>query len=293
MKYSEFKNLIKQHSSFAIPKEKDISFIVENHYQEKEMSIPSKPYFKKLIYSLSLVSVMIFSLVIIGIYITPSISVTLDINPSVELQINRFGKVIGVESLNEDSIVLIDGLSYRNQNLEIVLQQLYDISILEGYSSTEQSYFLFGVQGSSYEKESEIEQIILSSFDSESVSLLVMNKHNESTDTIYSGFVSESIPYREFFVSSSENTILTTTAYSGEQDSSNLPSDTYDYTYIGSLLSQVAFSDLALSLHITEAKLQLILNIVQAYPEYNTFTKITEFSNFSIQELFALYQGIS
>ena len=46
-----------------------------------------------------------------GVYRTPSAYVDIDVNPAIEMTVNPFGAVIAAKALNDDGLLVLDGLS--------------------------------------------------------------------------------------------------------------------------------------------------------------------------------------
>lgn len=71
-------------------------------------------------------------------YATPYSYIDIDINPSVEITTNRYDKVLKVEALNEDANKLIKGLSWKNKEVEKVVDLLIKDAIAQGYLKQDQ-----------------------------------------------------------------------------------------------------------------------------------------------------------
>ena len=55
-------------------------------------------------------------------YTTPYYYVSMDVNPSVMMTVNRFNRVIAMEPANEDGQAIIEGIEWKNQNIEDVVK---------------------------------------------------------------------------------------------------------------------------------------------------------------------------
>ncbi|WP_238883946.1 hypothetical protein [Clostridium sp. YIM B02551] len=66
-------------------------------------------------------------------YAKPSSYISLDINPSVELKSNMFGRVIGVNPLNEDGKKIYSGLKLKGEKEEEALKELIKAAKDNGY----------------------------------------------------------------------------------------------------------------------------------------------------------------
>ena len=56
-------------------------------------------------------------------------SVYMTINPQVRIDVNRSDLVVGLEGVNEDGKILIDGYSYQKKDLDLVVDELVDRAI--------------------------------------------------------------------------------------------------------------------------------------------------------------------
>lgn len=66
-------------------------------------------------------------------YAKPSSYISLDINPSVELKANMFGRIIGVNPLNEDGKKIYSGLKLNGEKEEEALKELIKVAKDNGY----------------------------------------------------------------------------------------------------------------------------------------------------------------
>ena len=60
-------------------------------------------------------------------------SVYMTINPEVRIDVNRKDLVVDLEGINHDGLELIDGYSYRKKELDVVVDELVDRAIDQGY----------------------------------------------------------------------------------------------------------------------------------------------------------------
>ncbi len=59
-----------------------------------------------------------------GLYFTPTSVISIDVNPSLELSVNRFDRVVGVTSYNEDGRALVQELTLTHQNYAEAVEQV-------------------------------------------------------------------------------------------------------------------------------------------------------------------------
>lgn len=65
--------------------------------------------------------------------LTPYASVYMTINPEVRIDVNRKDTVLQVEGINEDGAQLIEGYSHKGKDLDLVMDELVDLAIDQGY----------------------------------------------------------------------------------------------------------------------------------------------------------------
>ncbi len=100
------------------------------------------------------------------LYFTPTVEISIDINPSIELEINRFDKIISLESYNDDGQELIKTLNVKFKDYSEAMNQIFKsediISLLEkdeimtiaviGSGSTQSEKVLSNLQSYTEEK---------------------------------------------------------------------------------------------------------------------------------------------
>lgn len=79
-------------------------------------------------FAAAVVCALTFVLVIGGFfsYTTPVAAVSIDVNPSVELQVNIYGKVIGVKGYNDDGVALANEVSVNHSNYADAVNRILD-----------------------------------------------------------------------------------------------------------------------------------------------------------------------
>lgn len=77
-------------------------------------------------------------LVLLGgrwLYFTPTAEISIDINPSIELSVNRFDRVIAVNSFNEDGRALSGALDVKYKKYTDAVEQILDYDSIEALLS--------------------------------------------------------------------------------------------------------------------------------------------------------------
>lgn len=76
----------------------------------------------------ALCAVCMLGLVLLGraLYFTPTSTISIDINPSVELDVNRFDRIIGVRSFNEDGAEFAASLDVINESYQEAVRSVLD-----------------------------------------------------------------------------------------------------------------------------------------------------------------------
>ena len=82
--------------------------------------------------------------------------VTMDINPSVSLSLNKMGRVIKAEGINDDGKKLLEDNKLKGKSLENAIDNISDLVIDNGYFSNENNHILVNVKGEVKEDVSKI-----------------------------------------------------------------------------------------------------------------------------------------
>lgn len=96
---------------------------------------PAKKKNVKWLYSLAAVAACLL-LILVPSLILPNMtyaSVYMTINPEVRIDVNRSDMVVGLEGINADGEVLIEGYSYQKKDLDLVMDELVDYAIHMGF----------------------------------------------------------------------------------------------------------------------------------------------------------------
>ena len=89
------------------------------------------------------------------VYATPTAYIDVDVNPSIELSVNRFDRVVGVESLNDDGALLLESVDLGHLKAEDALAELVASDAFAEYANGD-SYLFIGVVS---ENEAQAEQL--------------------------------------------------------------------------------------------------------------------------------------
>jgi hypothetical protein len=71
------------------------------------------------------------------VYGNPAYFVSLDVNPSVMMEVNLLDRVIGMETMNEDAKILLEGLDLKNTNIEDAISEIVARLADAGYLDAE------------------------------------------------------------------------------------------------------------------------------------------------------------
>ena len=83
--------------------------------------------FKRAVMASMMVVVLLAAGLFYGTYTTQVAAISVDINPSLELGLNRFDKVISVESFNEDGDLLLSQISLKNKDMSEAILVILDL----------------------------------------------------------------------------------------------------------------------------------------------------------------------
>lgn len=71
-------------------------------------------------------------------YFTPTFVISVDVNPSIELGINRFEKVVSVETYNDDGYAVMSAMNVNHLNYQDALAQILADKSMESYLTQNQ-----------------------------------------------------------------------------------------------------------------------------------------------------------
>lgn len=86
--------------------------------------------------------------------------VSLDVNPSISIDLNRKEKVLSVKPLNDDGVIIIDGMDFSGSSLDVTINALIGSMLRHGYLSDIANSILVSVDGSDIGKSEELKNRI-------------------------------------------------------------------------------------------------------------------------------------
>ncbi len=302
MNYRDFQKTLREHVSFNLVEKTDFLNNVQMYHQpEISKSQFRHPWRKFAIGLAGLALVALLSLGLVFQFDTMA-SITIDVNPSLEININRLNRVTSVEPLNPDGITIVDNLRYDSGSLEKVLNEIKYQNIVLGYGTEDSLTMLFGVSADDYDTENKLKAKILSCYSENDITVLVLNKHSEVPSSIYSGYAfviadSETPEYISTTAATMPATTAatmpgTTTAYndSTTNDGTGVITDSYKMQLSAALvLSEEEYVNLAQTLGITDAKLQVVLRVFLYYSQYVHESDLDLLAEMDLSELLNLY----
>lgn len=306
MTYREFKRQLNRFASFSVPNNRHLLDDPSQYIQPEVAISKPKASHKPWIFALSGSLGLILLALVLTFNFLPKTRITLDINPSLILTLNHYNRVMDVEGLNAEGDSLVLTLPQKNGSLSSVLESIQTTAVAELYAESLKSPLLFGIEGVSYQQETQIKNMIMDLFNAEDTPVLVVNQHSDETpDRLYryaqieAGILQPSSSTTGYFT-----TIAVTTAapmFTSTQSDSNPSTSNYDTStgdigseyVVNSSYSLTEYRSLAESLAITEAKLQLVLDIFQGYSDYQTYDDLLYLSQQPLITLFPLYQNLN
>jgi len=306
MKFEEFRNIIRD--GLRLPEPLDEGFAT----RAKAGFIPAEPKVARRfdwtrftsIAASAMAAFSLFFLLFLGTQVRTTVS--LDVNPSLSLKVNYFNRVIDVEALNADGEAIVAALDIRSGSISRVMEEIFqEAQELEVLTPGTTAYLLFGVAGSNFEVEQQVETLVREALAEAQVETLFLNKHEEADDDkIYSGLVIasqnaldslfESAAERDQFTTTA---VMTTTSFS-IPDFSEFPAGSWDpdenMTYYSAYvdMSEEEFATLAEMYGITEAKLQLAITVFHEIPGYSLESDLAYLCHLSIENLYVLYSAV-
>ena len=145
----------------------NLSKAMENDFDKKRnyLQIEEKKERKKhmnRILKYAFVPVLLFAIIIgsFMVYNNPSTYVSIDINPSIMLTVNRFDKVIKVESLNDDAKKLTENMHLYGMDVTDATTKITDKAIELGYidEQIDNNVVLISTYCNNTEKQNKLQQ---------------------------------------------------------------------------------------------------------------------------------------
>jgi hypothetical protein len=279
MRYRQFKRLLAEEIRFDVPSNDYLLNHVHEFYSPSTTPQPQlwRRFFAAM---LSFCTLLLVGWFIYG-YHTPFAVITLEINPAVEITINQFQRVIRVDGINESGDQLIAQVKHRG-SLNSVLQSMIETGETLGFIDESGDYALLGIRANSYQSETKITTYLNQMLESPSITYVILQKHTVTEEILYSGFALASSNYRgDAQAAPAQTQPATYYPYIGASPDfeSNFDSIINDEFEIIQTYNEVDFLTLAEQLHLTEARLQLLMQIMvqeDAYPSISTLIALNQ-----------------
>lgn len=299
MNIKKFKNLLNDQLHFVVPSVKSRFADIESYLVIDEQPSKPKTIFKPLL--ISFASLFVAALLFTGGYLSfaPAINVTLDINPSFSLTLNAFNQVIDIEGESPEANTIISNMSRTRGAVDKIVAMIYE----EGDFSGAEAYLLFGLDGKNYQQEQKLKEKLEDIKLASTTTVFVLNKHSEPSETFSFHFAM--LASRESSSVQIETTYSQVTTAMWTQGSSVATTSIYNdnlnvigvidqipSSSPGGALSESQYLELASTLNVSEAKLQIILEIFFHYDEYDSASDLYALADLDLENLFSLYEPI-
>ena len=86
--------------------------------------------------------------------------VYLDVNPSITIETNKKDKVIALKAGNKDGEKIIEGISFKDESILLVSEEILEKMMAEGYLSENNEFLLLSVYNKNHEKAEEKKQVL-------------------------------------------------------------------------------------------------------------------------------------
>jgi hypothetical protein len=303
MTYRKFRQLLADSASFSVPYQKDL---LDNVHQTLHLQpLSEKPTRFRFRVPLLLSGILSALLIVAALFLQflPKTTLTIDINPSLELTLNHYNRVIRVAGLDLEGDLLTQNLASKTGSLTKVLTSIQNAALQDRYLESQDTPMLFGIEGTSYEQELIIKSLVVDHFQESSTPILVMYQHTDDTNHWIYGFArleastlfTTTMPIftttAMMYTSAWQTTLSPNSPSTSSSDDST--SNIADQEYAIPEFSLAEFQSLANTLDITEAKLQLVLEIYQGYSTYQTYANLEQLANMPLETLYSLYLGIN
>lgn len=293
--------LLRDNVSFSIPANVEA-------FAKKKANLPQEEPtgfsdWKKLVVGFSAFAAVFLLTFTLAFQFVTKAQISLDINPSLQLDINLYGRVKSIQALNDEGETVLDALDRKSGSLADVIESISITTDELGYAADADQIMLFGISAKDFDRETKLAADIIFICQEHNQDAYVLKTHTSSSQTMFSGFVYEYDQYEQQESAVTTTTMATlpastaaTTSVSGitapdANDAINFGS-TYKYSFmtIGAMDLE-EFQNLALSLGITEAKLQVVLKVFMYYPEFYSEADLQYLAEMSLQDLMPLYDA--
>lgn len=279
MRYRHFKRMLADKIRLDVPSNDYLLNHVHEFYQPTT-NIQPRLWSRFFAATLSFCTLLLVGWFIYEFY-TPFAVITLETNPAVEITINQYQRVIRVNGINESGEYLITHVKHRG-SLNSVLQSMIETGQTLGYIDESGDYALLGIQANSYQNEAKITTHLNQMLESPSVTYVILQKHTAIEEILYSGFALATSSRRDDAQAVPAQTQPATYyPYIGASPDfeSNFDSIVNDEFEIIQTYNEVDFLTLAEHMHLTEARLQLLMQIMvkeEAYPSISTLNALNQ-----------------
>lgn len=100
---------------------------------ERTRSKPRLPHIRQFATVFACIIIVVLGIGGWNIYTTPVSAISVDVNPSVELGVNRFDRVVSVESYNDDGAVITASVNLKNLKYTDALDVLFSSEAMAPY----------------------------------------------------------------------------------------------------------------------------------------------------------------
>jgi len=292
MRKKEWDHLIKTSIESKIPYQNDFVDQISLLSEEPTYIHRRIPVIRIVMASFALLFISIFSFIAYQSYYTVVSLFTVDINPSIEVGLNRYDKVIEINPINSDGLVLIDNLNKTSGNLDDVLDDVIDTSLELGFITSSSQAVLVGVSSTNETDQDSLADTIDTYFAKLPYQLMVISMQGIDQEQLFSFFSFVSNP------KTSESPSYSTGETVEDYFDSVIDSTNGDWEYYSGMeitsMSYIALSSYYINeFDISAAHFQLIMMIVEASDEYQEVSKMTSLIDLSIDELMILYESLN
>lgn len=105
----------------------------------------NKKSFKPLMYFASVAAAFLLVFFNVQLFIMADSQIYIDVNPGIEITTNKRDNVIKLQPINEDALEIIQAISYKNNSLKDVTEDILDSLIDKGYIKNEDEIMLVSV----------------------------------------------------------------------------------------------------------------------------------------------------
>lgn len=284
MRYSQLKKSMAMHASLPITSHKEAfaEVLQELTITDSAPAARFQPF--KLIYSMMSLFLGVIGIGFTIVEFSPVATLNVEMNPAYELSVNRFGRVVDVEALNDDAEESLSEINYWHESTQDVLESMVQ-SMFGETPNPQESAILVSFSSGEWTDLTSVKSAIDDTLTTLTITSLIIDSHQFITETT-TLVTATSKTTDEFtvpiYTDSAVNDSLDSTA--GYESSITTPTNT-----TGSIPVFSAWQYAADEYNVSILHYQIVTSVYYSYDVYTTQADFESLLALPLVELIDLY----